>query len=64
MGRVAGHKLLNIETPMNEMHGKFYDYNNIPVMVTYHPSALLRNTDLKKPAWEDLKGFKRKLDSL
>lgn len=64
MGRVAGHKLLNIETPMNEMHGKFYDYNGIPVMVTYHPSALLRNQDLKKPAWEDLKGFRRKLDSI
>lgn len=64
MGRVAGHKLLNIETPMNEMHGKFYDYNGVPLMVTYHPSALLRNAELKKPAWEDLKGFKRKLDSL
>lgn len=64
MGRVAGHKLLNIETPMNDMHGKFYDYNGIPVMVTYHPSALLRNQDLKKPAWEDLKGFRRKLDSI
>lgn len=64
IGRVAGHKLLNIETPMNEMHGKFYDYNGIPVMVTYHPSALLRNEELKRPAWEDLKGFKRKLESL
>ena len=57
MGRVAGHKLLNIETPMNDMHGQFFDYNGIPVMVTYHPSALLRNTELKRPAWEDLKKF-------
>lgn len=64
MGRVSGHKLLNIEVPMNEMHGKFYDYNGIPVMVTYHPSALLRNEELKRPAWEDLKGFKRQLDSM
>lgn len=62
MGRVAGHKLLNIETPMNEMHGKLYDYNGIPVMVTYHPSALLRNVDLKKPAWEDLKRFRAQLN--
>ncbi len=64
MGRVSGHKLLNIETPMGEMHGKLYEYNNIPVMVTYHPSALLRNQDLKRPAWEDLKIFRKKLDEL
>lgn len=64
MGRVSGHKLLQIETPMTEMHGKFYEYQGIPLMVTYHPSALLRNADLKRPAWEDLKQFKKKLGEL
>lgn len=64
MGRVSGHKLLGIETPMAEMHGKLYSYNDIPLMVTYHPSALLRNEDLKRPAWEDLKSFRKHLDSL
>ena len=33
-------------------------------MPTYHPSALLRNEELKRPAWEDLKKFKRKLDEI
>ncbi len=64
MGLVAGHSLLKIETPMNQMHGNFYEYNEIPVMVTYHPSALLRNEDLKRPAWADLKLFRGKLDLL
>jgi len=30
-------------------------YHEIPVLVTYHPAALLRNPNLKKDAWEDFK---------
>jgi DNA polymerase len=30
-------------------------------MVTYHPSALLREESLKRPAWEDLKKFRERL---
>ena len=62
MGRIAGHKMLGTETPLNQMRAQFHDYNGIPLMVTYHPSALLRDQTLKAPAWEDLKMFKRKLD--
>lgn len=35
-----------------------YSYQNIPVWVTYHPAALLRNTAWKRLAWEDLKKFR------
>lgn len=64
MGRIAGHKLLDTQTPLNQLRGHFYDYNGIPLMVTYHPSALLRDESLKRPAWEDLKAFKQKLNEL
>ena len=64
MGRISGNKLLNLEKPMNELHGEFFDYNGIPLMVTYHPSALLRNEDLKVPAWHDLKKFKQALEQM
>ena len=64
MGRIAGQKLINSQAPMTQIHGKFFDYNGIPIMATYHPSALLRNEELKRPAWEDLKAFRRKLDEL
>lgn len=64
MGRISGHKLLNTEAPIGELHGKIFDYNGIPLMVTYHPSALLRNEALKKPAWEDLKTFRKNLDQI
>jgi DNA polymerase len=36
----------------------------IPVLCTFHPSALLRDKSLKRPAWEDLKLLKARLDSL
>ena len=39
------------------MRGKWFKWRDIPVMVTYHPSYLLRpyNQDAKREAWEDLK---------
>lgn len=64
MGRISGQKLLKTETPVGQLRGQIHDYNGIPLVVTYHPSALLRNEDLKRPAWEDLKMFRRKLDEI
>ena len=58
-GRIAAQTLLNTSTPIGKLRGKFTDYQagdrTIPFLPTYHPSALLRNEDLKRPAWEDLK---------
>jgi DNA polymerase len=34
----------------------------VPLLATYHPSALLRSEDLKRPAWEDLKLLRSKLE--
>ena len=64
MGRIAGHKMLDCQTPLGQMRGQFYDYKGIPLMVTYHPSALLRDEGLKAPAWEDLKAFRRRLNEI
>lgn len=64
MGKIAIEKLMNESIPISIRHGEFFDYNGIPVMPTYHPSALLRNEELKRPAWEDLKKFRAKLNTL
>jgi DNA polymerase len=64
MGKIAAEKLLNQQLPITQYHGHFFEYQGIPLMPTYHPSALLRNEQLKRPAWEDLKGFRRKLDEI
>jgi DNA polymerase len=37
-------------------------YHDIPVAVTYHPAALLRNPNLKRDAWEDLQAMRRLYD--
>jgi DNA polymerase len=49
---VTGHK-----EGVTKMRGKWFKWRDIPVMVTYHPSFLLRayNQTAKREAWEDLK---------
>ena len=64
MGRTAIQNLMNTSQGINALRGKFLDYNGIPVMATYHPSALLRDESLKRPAWEDLKAFRAKMEEL
>lgn len=61
MGRVAAQTLLKTSAGINSLHGALYQYNNIPLIATYHPSALLRNVELKAPAWQDLKKFRSEL---
>lgn len=63
-GRVALQNLLQTSDGIGKMHGRFLEYAGIPIMATYHPSALLRDINLKRPAWEDLKLFRAKLDEL
>lgn len=66
LGKVAVRNMLNIqgEFALNKYRLQVFDYNGIPLVVTYHPSALLRNIEFKKPAWDDLKFFKSKLEEL
>jgi DNA polymerase len=64
VGRIAGQTLLNTGEGIGKLRGCFYDYGGIPLLPTYHPSALLRNEDLKRPAWEDLKTLRAKLGEL
>lgn len=55
VGRVPAHSILNCENSLGSLRGHFHEFMGIPTLVTYHPSALLRNENLKRPAWEDLK---------
>lgn len=64
LGRTASQNLLQTEEGVTSLHGKFFDYSSIPIMTTYHPSALLRDESKKRPAWEDLKSFKIRLTQL
>ena len=65
-GRVAAQTLLQSAEPIGRLRGKVTGFQtgvlNIPFIATYHPSALLRNEELKRPAWEDLKLLRSALD--
>ncbi len=64
LGRTAGQALLKTNDSLGALRGKFFDYRGISLMVTYHPAALLRNPNWKKPAWEDVQLFRKKYDEL
>ena len=64
MGRIAAQHLLQTSDGIGKLRGRFFDYQGIPLMPTYHPSALLRDESLKRPAWEDLKRFRARLHEL
>ena len=61
LGRIAGKTLLKIDKPLKEMRGKIHSYNSTPLIVTYHPAALLRNSNFKKPAWDDFQWIRDQL---
>ncbi len=54
LGRAVSLSLLGTDLATAKLRGKEYQFNNIPVIVTYHPSYLLRNPDAKKDTWQDL----------
>lgn len=64
VGRIAGQALLKTNDTLTALRGKFFDYRGIKLMVTYHPAALLRNPNWKKPAWEDVQLFRKTYDEM
>jgi DNA polymerase len=59
LGSVAAQTLLETDTPIGRLRGKFHDYHGIPVACTYHPAYLLRNPSAKRHTWEDMKMLMR-----
>ncbi len=61
LGKFASQTLLNTETPISALRGKFGCYNGIKVMPTFHPAYLLRNLGDKRLVWEDMKKVMKEL---
>ncbi|MEP6692185.1 MAG: uracil-DNA glycosylase [Gemmatimonadaceae bacterium] len=61
-GLFAAQSLLNTKLGIGKLRGAVHRYHGIPVVVTYHPAALLRNPAWKRPAWEDVQLARRVLD--
>ena len=64
VGRVSGTTLLNKDDSLKNMRSKFHEFNGRELMVTYHPAALLRNQQWKRPTWEDVQKLRKRYDEL
>jgi len=62
LGSTAAEAMLGVRRSLAELRGKVHTYNGIPLVVTYHPAALLRNPNWKKPTWDDVRIARQLLD--
>lgn len=63
LGTFAAQTLLQTTTPIGKLRGQVHRYYGVPLIVTYHPAALLRNPSWKRPTWEDVQLARRIFDS-
>jgi len=63
MGGTAAQSLLSTKQSLGALRNQVHRFRGIPVIVTYHPAALLRNPNWKRPTWDDVRIATRLLDS-
>ena len=59
MGGTAARTLLNTKQSLGALRNFVHRFRGIPLIVTYHPAALLRNPNWKKPTWDDVRIARR-----
>ena len=64
VGKTAGNSLLNRNSSLASMRTKVLDFYGLPVVVTYHPAALLRNPQWKRDTWKDVQLLRTHYDQL
>ncbi len=62
VGTFAAQFLTGTSSPLGKLRGEVYSYEGVPVVVTYHPAALLRNAGWTRPTWDDLQLLRQVLD--
>ena len=62
LGRIAAQNLLKTTASLKTLREGIHYYNDTRLLVTYHPAALLRNPEYKRPTWEDMKLLRRLYD--
>jgi uracil-DNA glycosylase family 4 len=61
-GTFAAQTLLETKLSIGKLRGTVHRYYGVPLIVTYHPAALLRNPAWKRPTWDDVQHARRLLD--
>ena len=62
MGGTAAQTLLNTKQSLGALRNKTHRFRGTPLIVTYHPAALLRNPNWKRPTWDDVRIARRFFD--
>ena len=62
LGNFAAQTLLDTDVGITKLRGVEHTYHGIPLVATFHPAALLRNPNFKRPAWEDVQLARRIFD--
>lgn len=55
LGATAAQNLLETNTPIGKLRGRFHDFRGTKVMPTFHPAYLLRDPNKKREVWDDMK---------
>jgi len=64
LGRIAAQALLRTTASLGTMRGGWHNYEGVPVLVTYHPAALLRFPKYKKETWDDMQKLLARYESM
>lgn len=64
LGRISAQFLLKTNGSLTSLRGRAHDFQGAKLIVTYHPAALLRNPNWKRPAWDDMKMFMAMYDEM
>jgi uracil-DNA glycosylase family 4 len=62
LGATAAEALLSARQSLTNLRGRVHSFRGTPLVVTYHPAALLRNPNWKKPTWDDVRIARQLLD--
>ncbi len=62
VGSFAAQWLTATRQALGKLRGRVYSYQGVPLVVTYHPAALLRNPGWSRLAWDDLQLLRQVMD--
>tara|TARA_B100000686_G_scaffold41833_1_gene43359 strand:- start:124673 stop:125434 length:762 start_codon:yes stop_codon:yes gene_type:complete len=62
VGTFSAHFLTGKKLPLGKLRGSTYSYRGVPLVITYHPAALLRNPGWTRPTWEDFQLLRKIMD--
>jgi len=62
LGRIAANTLLGTNDSLTKLRERVHEFHGVTMMATFHPAALLRNPNWKRPVWEDVQKFRKMYD--